>query len=215
MIESFVLYVEASWTSPWVCSAYVALREKQLEFTTAIAMLRKGSGLIDNMHERTLSGTAPVLQHGAFWLAESLAIVEYLDELHPATRILPDDVRDRARARQLMTWMRNEHEALRRERPTERIFYPAIGAMPPLSTAARHDLDDLLRVTARLGADPRGHVFGDRFTIFDLELAFVLMRLIATDEPLPEPIAAYARAVWSRPSVREFVEHTRPPNPPS
>jgi len=213
MSETFVLYVESSWSSPWVCSAFVALREKQLEFTTSMAMLRKGAGMIEGMHERTLTGTAPVLQHGSFWLAESLAIVEYLDELYPATRILPGDLRDRARARQLMTWMRNEHEALRRERPSERVFYPSV-PIAPLSPDARHAAADLLRVTERLGADERGYVFGDRFSIFDVELAFALMRLVSTEHPVPDVARAYVRAVWSRPSVRAFVEHPRPPNPP-
>jgi glutathione S-transferase len=114
MSESVVLYVEASWSSPWVCTVFVALREKAVPFTTAMAMLRKGSGVIDSMHDKTLTGTAPVLQHGAFWLAESLAIVEYLEETFPSPPMLPLDRRDRARARQLMTWMRNEHEPLRR-----------------------------------------------------------------------------------------------------
>jgi glutathione S-transferase len=215
MTDSFVLYVEASWSSPWVCTAYVALREKALQFTTAIAMLRKGSGVIDGMHERTLTGTAPVLQHGGFWLAESLAIVEYLDELHPETRVMPQDMRDRARARQIMTWMRNEHCTLRDERPTERIFYPAIGAMPALSATAAHEAEELVRVSERLGADERGYVFGDRFSIFDAELAFALMRLVVTGEALPAPVVAYARAVWARPSLVAFVEHPRPPNPPN
>lgn len=176
-------------------------------------MLRAGSGVKDVMHERTLTGTAPVLQHGTFWLAESLAMVEYLDEVFPEPRMLPTDVRDRARARQLLTWMRADHEPLRRERPAERIMYPSI-AIPPLSPAARTIADDLVRVATRLGAGPSGAVFGGRFGVIDVELAFALMRLIATGYAVPEPITAYAAAVWARPSVREFVEHARPPNPP-
>src|SRR5687768_15348377 len=84
-----VLYIEASWSSPWTCTVFSALREKAIPFTTAIAMLRKGSGVIDGMHERTLTGTAPVLQHGSFWLAESLAIIEYLEEVFPEPHVVP------------------------------------------------------------------------------------------------------------------------------
>lgn len=214
MTESVVLYVEASWSSPWVCTVFVTLREKAIPFTTAMSMLRKGSGVIDPMHEKTLTGTAPVLQHGSFWLAESQAIVEYLDEAFPDPHVLPVDLRERARARQLMTWMRNEHEPLRRERPTERIMYPELGDLPPLSPAAQRAANDLIRVAERLGAGPSGCVFGDRFGAIDAELAFALMRLVATGHPIPERIAAYVKSVWSRPSVREFVEHPRPPNPP-
>lgn len=214
MATSFVLYVESSWSSPWQCSVFVTLREKQVPFTTVLSMLRKGSGVIDSMHERTLTGTAPVLQHGTFWLAESLAIIEYLEELVPTPRVLPADVQDRARARQLLTWMRNELGALRNERAAERIVYPRLREVPPLSPAAEHAAEELVRVTTRLGADARGHVFADPFTILDLELAFTLMRLVVTNHPLPEPLVAFAQAVWQRPSVREFLDHPRPPNPP-
>jgi glutathione S-transferase len=215
MSESLVLYVESSWSSPWVCTVHVALREKALPFSTAIAMMRKGSGAIDVMHDRTLTGTAPVLQHGSFWLAESLAIVEYLEDLFPEPRILPADPRDRARARQLMAWLRQEHEELRRDRPTERILYPSTRELPPLSAAARASAESIVRVAERLGADAKGHVLGDGFGVVDVELAFNLKRVLMTDVAMPDAIAAYTAAVWARPSVREFLEHPRPPNPPA
>ena len=131
--EPIILHVEASWSSPWVCAVHVVLREKNVPFATSLAMLRKGVGAVDQMRDRTLTGTAPVLQHGELWLAESLAIVEYLEEQFPEPRMLPADVRERARARQLMTWMRNDHDPLRRERPSERILYPSDAPLPPLS----------------------------------------------------------------------------------
>lgn len=212
MSEPLVLYVEASWTSPWVCSVFVALREKALPFSTAIAMMRIGTGAIDVMHDRSLTGTAPVLQHGSFWIAESLAIVEYLDEIFPDHSMLPANVRDRARARQLMIWMRQDHGALREARPAERIFY-GWGTIAPLSGAARTCADELLRVADRLGADERGHIF-ERFGIEDVELAFALNRLISSGEPVSEALRAYVATVWARPSMREFIQHVRPPNPP-
>src|SRR5262245_35022715 len=214
MIDSITLYVEASWSSPWVCTAYVALREKALPFTTAMAMLRPGSGAIDQMLAHTLTGTAPVLQHDTFWLAESLAIVEYLEEILPEPRLFPDDVRQRAVARQLMAWMRHHHEVLRRERPSEWIMYPRKAQLPPLSKMARDAADDLVRVVDRLGGGGHGHVLGGRFGIVDVELAFALRRLVSSGLVVPDQVAAYTAAVWARPSVREFVEHARPPNPP-
>ena len=211
MTDSIVLYVEASWCSPWVCLVWTTLREKQIPFTTATGMLRLRSGAIELLRERTLTGTAPVLQHGTFWLAESLAIVEYLEEMFPQPRVLPAEIHDRARARQVMAWMRHDHALLREERPSERIFYPATVA--PLSPAAREMADQVIAVAEKLGADARGRVF-ETFGVFDVELAFALMRLIATGHAVPERLRDYAAAVWARPSVREFVEHQRPPNPP-
>jgi glutathione S-transferase len=223
MIESLVLYVEAFWLSPWTCSAFVSLREKQLPFHTSIAVTRPGVGAVETLLERALTGTAPVLQHGSFWLAESLAIIEYLEDTfappeHPP--LLPRDPHERARARQLMSWLRTSHEALRRERPLERVLYPRSAATTPhpppapLSPAARKAADDLLRVASRLGADARGRLFAD-FSVCDVELSFALVRLRdERSDGLPEPLLRYLDTVWSRPSVREFVDHARPPHAP-
>jgi glutathione S-transferase len=214
--EPLTLYVEAFWLSPWACTAFVALREKGLAFQTGIAMLRHGVGAKLALREKTLTGTAPVLQHGTMFIAESLAIIEYLEDTFAPEawpRILPADRRERARARQLLSWLRTGTAALRRERPTERIFYPP-ATREPLSAEARRDVDDLVYVCERLGAGPSGALFGERFGAVDVDMAFALKRAMTGGNEVPEAIAAYADAVWARPSVHEYVAHPRPPNPP-
>lgn len=212
--QSLVLHVEASWTSPWVCSVFVVLREKAIPFETSIAMVRKGVGAIAHLHEMSMTGTAPVLQHGSLWLAESLAIVEYLEDVFPEPPMLPRDVGDRARARQIMMWMRVDHEPLRLERPSERMIYKRDRELPRLSPRARAAADSLVQAAERLGAGPQGWLFGNAFGVIDVELAFALMRLVSSGIDIPTRLRAYVDAVWARPSVREFVEHWRPPNPP-
>jgi len=150
------------------------------------------------------------------WLAESIAIVEYLEEVFAAPawpRILPADVRDRGRARQVMAWLRTSQHALRAERPTEMVFYPQAWPVHALTGDGQRDADDLVTVAERLGAGPRGHLF-DGVGVVDVDLAFALMRLVASGLAVPPAVAAYVAAVWARPSVRGFVERARPPNPP-
>jgi len=214
--DALTLYVDAYWLSPWTCTAWVGLREKGVDFGTSVAMFQPRVGALEAMRERTLTGTAPVLQHGSLWIAESLAIVEYLEEAFPPPawpRILPVELGDRARARQVLSWLRTSQEPLRRERPTEHIFYPPPTPLAPLSIAAQQAADDLCYAAAGLGASASGCLFGD-FGVVDADLAFALMRLVATGAKIPPSIAAYARAVWARPSVVEFVRHPRPPHPP-
>ena len=216
MTGPLVLYVEAFWLSPFTASVFVCLREKGLDFHTSIAVTRPGVGAVDPIMSRSLTGTAPVLQHGNFWLAESLAIIEYLEEVFPPPQwpgLLPGHVEERARARQVLSWLRTGQEVLRRERPIEHVLYPRAVTPAPLSPAGQRCADELIRIAGRLGASASGHIHDD-LGILDVELAFALMRLLGSGAELPESLAAYVRAVWARPSVREFVEHPRPPHPP-
>jgi glutathione S-transferase len=214
--EPLVLFVEAYWRSPWDFSVYVALREKRVEFSTSIAMMRPGVGALDALAELSFTGTAPVLQHGSLWIAESLAIAEYIEEAFPAPlypRLLPADLKDRARARQLMSWVRTGQHALRRDRPIERIIWPDDQPWKPLEPDARKVADQLIRVVDKLGANPGG-LFGGEFGAVDADLGQALMRLLVAGDPMPAAVEAYARASWARPSVREFMERSRPPHPP-
>jgi glutathione S-transferase len=215
-VAPLTLYVDAFWASPWTAVVFAALREKQLEFDTSIAMMHRGVGALASLREHSLTGTAPVVQHGALWIAESIAIVEYLEDAFapPAfARMLPEPLGDRARARELMAWTRTGVDALRTERSTESIFYPP-AERAPLSPAAQRGADRLVEVARRLGATPDRWLFGP-FGAADVDLGFALMRLVANNDPVPPALADYARAVWARPSVAEFVAHARPPNPPA
>jgi len=51
-----------------------------------------------NWNTLSPTGLIPVMQDGDFTLADSTAICLYLDKKHPATSLLPDDVRDCGRA---------------------------------------------------------------------------------------------------------------------
>jgi glutathione S-transferase len=209
-----VLYMSAHWDSPWDCSSWVALREKQVPFATSIAILREGQGVLPALKEAIVAARIPALQHGEFWLSESVAIVEYLEEVFPPPRyppLLPADPRHRARARQLMLYLRTDCEALRRDRPAWTMFYPAEHA--PLAPDAQRTAEELVDTTERLVHRHAPFVCKD-FSIADVDLAFALMRLIRSGYDVPPSVREYADRIWSRPSVREFVTHTRPPNPP-
>lgn len=213
---SLVLYIDAFWANPWDCAPYVALREKGVPFSTAIALLREGAGVTPAIRFQAYTGLEPALQHGDFWLAESLAIVEYIEDAFPPPdwpRLLPEDVRARARARQLMSWIRTELAPIREARPSIVLFYPPREPPTPLAPVAAKLAADLVAVVERLGPKPDGTLFGE-WCIADVDVSFVLMRLVKSGYDLPPAVTAYAEAVWRRPSVREYIDHPRPPHPP-
>ena len=86
----------------------------------------------------------PALDHDGFVLAESTAIIEYLEETFPTPRLLPADAKDRARARMVMSFLRTDLYALREERSTATMFYER--AQKPLSDKARADAERLLQL---------------------------------------------------------------------
>lgn len=212
--QPLTLFNDASWTSPYDLSCYVALREKGLGFSTSTAMVRDGQSIVAAFRDQAVIGRVPSLRHGDFWLTESMAIVEYLEEVFapPAfPRLLPEGLRERARARQLMLWVRSSLVDLRRERPATSVFYPLREEQPPLGPDAQLDATELVEVMQRT-VPGAGFLFG-AFGSVDVDVAFALMRLVRNAHPVPEAIAAYAARVWAWPSVSAFVNHHRPPHP--
>jgi glutathione S-transferase len=209
MTGPFVLYADPFWVSPYVFSAFVSLKEKGVPFEVRTVNLGTGEHRQQAYRGPSLTARVPALQHGDFWLSESSAIAEYIEDLHPgATRLFPSDPRARARARQMMAFIRSDLGALREERSAETVFYRM--KVAPLSPAAVKAADKLIHVASALVSDGSESAFGS-WSIADADLAMVLQRLVANGDPVPEPLRAYAERQWARPSVRAYVDHERAP----
>ena len=205
------MYVDGSFTSPFDATCFVALTEKGVPFTTARALLRDGQGVPVGITNRTAIARIPALQHGDFWLNESMAIAEYLEEAFPPPsypRLFPAELRARARARQIMAWTRFDLSALRDERPWWMVVYRATPA--PLSKAAQREAGELVDLVVRLCA------LGELgpWNISHADLALNLLRLARTEYPLPAPAQQFLTDAVARPSLRAYLDHPRPPNPP-
>jgi glutathione S-transferase len=213
---SLVLYGSEMWDSPYVLSCFVALREKHLPFDMRVVALQRGAQLEPAYVDASLTARVPALVDGALSISESSAIVEYLEDRFPAPahpRALPADVGARARARQVMAWVRSDVGALRDERSSDYVFYPA-AAMPPLSplsAAGQRAAEKVVRVASRLVPDGGGPLFGGAWCAADTDLAMMLWRLSRTGYALPAKVRAFADAEWDRPAVREFAGMSRPP----
>jgi glutathione S-transferase len=82
----------------------IALREKQLAHEEVQVDL-PGGALRDPAFRRLNPfGQVPVLEDGDVVIAESVAILEYLEERYPLPALLPKAPAARAAARQLMLW---------------------------------------------------------------------------------------------------------------
>ena len=120
------LYGNTTWTSPYVLSCFVALREKGLAFDVRVVALDRSEQHDPAFARSSLTARVPMLVDGDLSLSESSAIVEYLEEAYPPpghASVLPPGVRERARARQVMAWVRSDLGPIREERSTHTVFY--------------------------------------------------------------------------------------------
>ncbi len=92
----------------------IALNLKGLPYRRAPVSLIKGGGEQLRPEYRALNpqGLLPTLTHNDFTLTQSLAILEYLDEIHPNPPLLPADAQARARVRQFAQIMVSDVQSL-------------------------------------------------------------------------------------------------------
>ena len=79
--NTFTLYVDRAFVSPYALSAFVALEEKGVPFEMRPLDLAAGEHRQGDFRERSPTGRIPALSHGDFHLSESSAIDEYLEDL--------------------------------------------------------------------------------------------------------------------------------------
>lgn len=201
------LYLGADYVSAFAMSAFVALKEKQLSFELVTLDLKARENYLENYRDLSLTCKIPVLVHDGFALSESSAIAEYLEELVPdSKRIYPQDIKQRARARQLQAWLRSDLLVVRRERPFDLVYFGKKDTS--LSDEARAAVDRLFFVANRLLEEGAEHLFGD-WSIADTDLAIMLNRLVANGDPVPARLAAYVQRQWDRDSVRAWMDLER------
>ncbi|QKZ07668.1 glutathione transferase [Pseudomonas eucalypticola] len=202
------LYVDSQFTSPYAMSAFVALKEKGIDFMMTTVDLQALENQADAYTLLSQTQRVPALVHGDFALSESSAITEYLESAYPQAPLYPTDLRLLAKARQVQAWIRSDLLPIRQERSTLGVFYGVQSS--PLSSSARACADKLFRAARALLEGNAEYLFG-RWSIADVDLALMLNRLIFNGDAVPAGLVEYARRQWQRPSVQAWVTLSRPP----
>lgn len=208
MQSTLRLYVDTQFASPYAMSAFVALSEKGVPFEMTTVNLIANENQGADFSGKSITRRVPTLQHGNFFLSESSAITEYVDESFSGIALYPAEPRSRARARQVQAWLRSDLIPIRQERSTEVVFYGA--RAKPLSSAAQEAAEKLFSAAEALLPPNAEHLCGS-WSIADVDLALMLNRLALHGDSLPERLAAYASRQWQRPSVQGWVNQMRPP----
>ena len=146
----------------------IALGLKGLSAKTKFVHLRKGEQNQDAYRDINPAGLVPYWIEGDFRLAQSLAIIEYLDETHPAPPLLPASPKARAIAREIALVVTSD-------------IHP-IGNLRILNRLAEMGVDEAARaawsqywikagfdaIEARLAHLPGPFALGERPTVADI-----------------------------------------------
>jgi glutathione S-transferase len=206
---NLTLFVDKQFTSPYAMSVFVTLLEKGIPFDTEKIDLDASQNLTPPYCDYSLTARVPTLSHDGFFLSESTAIIEYLEEAFPEPNyrsVFPKSRVDRARARQVQSWLRSDLTPIREERTTEVIFFKPTSA--PFSDSGRKAVAKLIRVADSLLNSKKSNLFDD-WCIADTDLALMLNRLVLNGDELPEKLKDYADFQWQRPSVQQWVQQER------
>jgi glutathione S-transferase len=189
--------------SSWSMRPWVALTAAGVAFETRMVPLDTP---VFTSTVKTLSpaGKVPVLLDGSFAVWDSLAIIEYLAESHPA--LWPANAQRRARARSLCAQMHSGFTGLRGAMPMNiEADLPGHGHTP----AALADSEALQALWSHeLQAHGGPFLFG-QWSAADAYFAPVVMRLNTYSPPVTEQIAGYMKAVTAHPAVAQWVARAK------
>jgi glutathione S-transferase len=185
--------------SSWSVRPWVAMRAAGIPFTERLVPFHDTAAWTAYRAAHP-SGLVPLLVDGETEVWDSLAIIEYLAERHPA--LWPQDRRARAFARSAAAEMHSGFAALRD------VCGMSVGVRARVREMPAPVLRDLARLSAlwRRGLDAFGGPFlaGAAFTAADAFFCPVAFRIQTYGLELSDPADAYAARLLEVPAMREW-----------
>jgi glutathione S-transferase len=198
---SLTLYVGSKRYSSWSLRPYLALAHTGATFETTTILLDQADTKA-NIAAVNPAAKVPVLHHDQLIVWDSLAICEYVAELHPEATLWPTARSERARARSVAAEMHSGFAALRREMPMDVI------ASKPGTGHTADALTDARRVQAiwrgALAASSGPFLFG-AFSIADAMFAPVATRFVTYGVELDAACRAYVDAIYALPAMQAWI----------
>jgi glutathione S-transferase len=190
-----VLVVGNKNYSSWSLRAWLAMKVLGLPFREVRIPLY-GPESKRALLEYSPAGKVPCLVDGEVRVWDSLAILEYLAERHPA--LWPADAALRARARSISAEMHSGFPNLRQHMSMNiRKRHPGKGRTPEV-------LAEIARIVA-LWSEARGPFLFGAFGAADAMYAPVVLRFRTYAVELPPVCRAYADAVLALPALQQWM----------
>ena len=203
---SRILYSGTKNASSWAFRAWLALKEQNIDFEERVVDIRKPQrfGNLARIGEFSPPGAVPVLIDGEAVIYDSLAIMEYANELGDGS-LLPTDIKLRAQTRSLVAWQHSGLSNLCPRLSFESSFYPDKRAMSSDEVADTQRLFDVFEISLRRSGGP--YLVG-ALSLADLAFVPTLIRTMSHGPssdmwPLTQ---AWYELLMSRESVQEWMQ---------
>jgi len=204
------MIIYGSVVSPFVRKLLGYLGEKGIDFEL------KGVGVGDpdpGFRAASPLGKMPAMVDGDFFLADSSAIIQYLEAKHPEPALIPADAKERGRVIWWEEFGDTVFAACSGKMFFNRVVAPKFMGRPgDLVAAAAAEAEELPKLLAYLeSAIPDSDfLVGNRLTLADLAVASPLMNFRhcgARIDPAVHPkIAVWSEGILSRPSLAMWIE---------
>lgn len=204
-MSDLVLYTDKEFISPYAMSVYVALKEKELDFSTQTVDL----DVADNRTPRYIAinptEKIPCLKLASGQvLFESMAITEFLEDFYAegTQHLYSQNPIEKAICRGVQSLVKSDFLTIKRVMPSTTVF----GLAKPnvsFSEELEREIRKLIRVAQSV---IKGEWIGEYWSIADLDFAFMLNRLAKNDIPLTVELKDYIARNWERPSVQSWMD---------
>ncbi len=203
--------------SPFCRKVRLVLAEKRLPFTLKDERYWEAGTELLRMNP---AGKVPILRYEGRFLSESQAICEFLDEVHPAPALMPEDPAGRFEVRRLCAWFDDKFHAevtanLLYERVNKKIMgrgYPDSERIKTGSARIKYHLDYLAWLL-----EHRRWLAGNTMTLADFAGAAHLSCLDYindVDWERAPAVKAWYQTLKSRPAFRGLLSDQVPGFPP-
>ena len=192
--------------SSWSLRGWLACKQSGLPFEEVVVPIYDDAWEVRRQEAdfAPSGGKVPILWDGDAAVWDSLAILEYLNELSGNLHFWPEDTAARAMARSMAAEMHSSFVALRRTHGMNiRRTYPAA---PPLAEV-QADIDRIMQLWAQAHAqfgDKGDFLFGD-FGAVDIMFAPVVTRFFTYALPVAPFARAYMEAVIAHPFMQDWI----------
>jgi len=149
----------------------------------------------------------PCLVHEGARVWNTLAIAQYLDDIHPRAGLLPEDRIARAHCRSVCGEMNSGFANLRSALPMNlKARHPGY----KIWAGAQPDIDRIAEIwTECLTTYGGPYLFGARRSMADAMFAPVATRFLTYDVKLNKPCIAYCQTIMAMPEMQEWVAAAR------